>query len=114
MKAEGRLLHEDWSRYDITHVVFRPDRMSPEQLEEGYRRLQSQVYGPLALATRALRYAATPVADRPALKTFVQRIAAMLAPNLVYRRLGAIGRDGGPIRLAGAGPAESRGQTLAA
>lgn len=36
MEAEGRLLHRDWSRYDTAHVVFRPRRMTPEQLSEGY------------------------------------------------------------------------------
>jgi radical SAM superfamily enzyme YgiQ (UPF0313 family) len=36
MEAEGRLLHRDWSRYDTSHVVFRPRHMSPEELEEGY------------------------------------------------------------------------------
>jgi radical SAM superfamily enzyme YgiQ (UPF0313 family) len=36
MAAEGRLLHRDWDRYDTRHTVFRPARMSPEQLEEGY------------------------------------------------------------------------------
>ena len=35
-KAEGRLLHEDWNRYDTAHVVFRPRHMSPEELFEGY------------------------------------------------------------------------------
>ncbi len=37
-EAEGRLLHRDWSRYDTYHAVFRPRRMAPEQLEEGYWR----------------------------------------------------------------------------
>ena len=36
MEREGRLLHRDWSKYDTSHVVFRPKRMSVEQLEEGY------------------------------------------------------------------------------
>ncbi len=36
MASEGRLLHSDWDRYDTRHAVFRPARMSPEQLEEGY------------------------------------------------------------------------------
>ena len=36
MEAEGRLLHRDWSLYDTAHVVFRPARMTPEQLAEGY------------------------------------------------------------------------------
>ncbi|HSM12649.1 MAG TPA: radical SAM protein [Thermoanaerobaculia bacterium] len=37
LEAEGRLLHRDWSRYDTGHVVFRPRRMSVEELERGYR-----------------------------------------------------------------------------
>ncbi len=36
MEAEGRLLHQDWSQYDTSHVVFRPKYMSPERLAEGY------------------------------------------------------------------------------
>ena len=36
LEAEGRLLHRDWSRYDTSHVVFRPARMSVEQLADGY------------------------------------------------------------------------------
>lgn len=36
MESEGRLLHRDWSRYDSNHVVFRPQRMTPEELRQGY------------------------------------------------------------------------------
>ena len=36
MEAEGRLLHRDWSLYDTSHVVFRPKRMTEEQLADGY------------------------------------------------------------------------------
>jgi radical SAM superfamily enzyme YgiQ (UPF0313 family) len=36
MEAEGRLLHRDWSRYDTAHVVFRPRRMTEQQLADGY------------------------------------------------------------------------------
>jgi radical SAM superfamily enzyme YgiQ (UPF0313 family) len=36
MERDGRLLHRDWSRYDTSHVVFRPKLMSPRQLENGY------------------------------------------------------------------------------
>ena len=36
MKAQGRLLHEDWSLYDTSHVVFRPERMGVDELAEGY------------------------------------------------------------------------------
>jgi radical SAM superfamily enzyme YgiQ (UPF0313 family) len=36
LEAEGTLLHRDWARYDTYHAVFRPRRMTPEQLEAGY------------------------------------------------------------------------------
>jgi radical SAM superfamily enzyme YgiQ (UPF0313 family) len=36
MDRDGRLLHKNWSQYDTAHVVFRPARMTPEQLAEGY------------------------------------------------------------------------------
>ncbi len=35
MKAEGRLLTTDWSRYDGGQVVFKPKLLTPEQLQEG-------------------------------------------------------------------------------
>jgi radical SAM superfamily enzyme YgiQ (UPF0313 family) len=44
IEAEGRLLHHDWDRYDTRHTVFRPARLSPEQLEEGYRRAYREFY----------------------------------------------------------------------
>jgi hypothetical protein len=37
LDAEGRLLHRNWACYDADHVVFRPRRMSVEQLEAGRR-----------------------------------------------------------------------------
>jgi radical SAM superfamily enzyme YgiQ (UPF0313 family) len=36
MQADGRMLHESWDLYDTRHTVYRPARMSPERLEEGY------------------------------------------------------------------------------
>jgi radical SAM superfamily enzyme YgiQ (UPF0313 family) len=44
IEAEGRLLHLDWDRYDTRHAVFRPARMTPEQLEEGYWRAYRDFY----------------------------------------------------------------------
>ena len=42
LEAEGRLLHRDWNLYDTYHAVFQPQRMTPEQLEEGYSRSKRQ------------------------------------------------------------------------
>lgn len=70
MRAEGRLLHSDWDRYDTRHTVFRPARMSPEALEAGYWRAYREFYSwknlwhgaatkpSLAGATRHFTYAA--------------------------------------------------------
>ena len=44
MKAEDRLLSEDWGLYDGQHVVFKPAQMSVQQLYEGTERAWKQVY----------------------------------------------------------------------
>jgi radical SAM superfamily enzyme YgiQ (UPF0313 family) len=44
LEAEGRLLHTDWSLYDVEHVVFRPRQMSPERLQEGLEWTWQQSY----------------------------------------------------------------------
>ncbi len=37
MKKQGRLLHEYWPHYDTQHVVFKPNLMTPEQLDSGFK-----------------------------------------------------------------------------
>jgi radical SAM superfamily enzyme YgiQ (UPF0313 family) len=36
MASEGRMLTRDWRLYDTRHVVYRPARLKPETLKEGY------------------------------------------------------------------------------
>jgi radical SAM superfamily enzyme YgiQ (UPF0313 family) len=36
LSAEGRVTSHDWDRYDTRHAVFRPAKMSAEELERGY------------------------------------------------------------------------------
>lgn len=36
MESQDRLLHRDWDLYDTRHTVFKPAKMTPLQLEEGY------------------------------------------------------------------------------
>lgn len=36
LKTEGRIIEDNWSLYDAQHVVFRPAKMSPEELQEGH------------------------------------------------------------------------------
>ena len=35
-KREGRIFDTDWAKYDGKHVVYKPNRMTPEQLQEGF------------------------------------------------------------------------------
>ena len=42
--AQGRIFNRDWSRYNTTHAVFRPARMSPERLEQGVNYLWREFY----------------------------------------------------------------------
>lgn len=44
LKSEGRMLTENWDRYDTRHAVFRPARMSPAELEAGYWRSYERFY----------------------------------------------------------------------
>ena len=44
METEGRLLHHDWDLYDTRHVVYRPARMEPQVIEEGYHRAYRDFY----------------------------------------------------------------------
>jgi radical SAM superfamily enzyme YgiQ (UPF0313 family) len=68
MAAQNRILHRDWDRYDTRHTVFRPARLTPEQLERGYWRasrcfsqwgniVRGAATKPAAAALRHLAYA---------------------------------------------------------
>ncbi len=41
---EGRIFDRDWAKYDGKHVVFKPNRMTPEQLQEGFFWANHQLY----------------------------------------------------------------------
>jgi len=44
IEAEGRLLHRDWDRYDTRRCVYRPAKMSVDELEQGYMRASREFY----------------------------------------------------------------------
>jgi radical SAM superfamily enzyme YgiQ (UPF0313 family) len=44
MRRAGRLLHDDWDLYDTRHVVYRPFRLTPAELEAGYWRAYRSFY----------------------------------------------------------------------
>lgn len=44
MEAAGRILHRDWSQFDTAHVVFRPLRMSADELAAGYTKCHERIF----------------------------------------------------------------------
>ena len=44
MASEGRITTENWDLYDTRHVVYRPARLTPEELEDGYWRAYRDFY----------------------------------------------------------------------
>jgi radical SAM superfamily enzyme YgiQ (UPF0313 family) len=44
MKAQGRILHENWDLYDTRHTVFQPAKLTPAALEAGYWRAYRNFY----------------------------------------------------------------------
>ncbi len=54
----GRLFDQakdGWRKYDVSHVVFQPAQMTPQQLFEGYDWICKKLYNPLAIGQRGLR-----------------------------------------------------------
>jgi len=45
MLQENRLLHTDWEKYDMNHVVYQPRKMTPTQLQEEFNRAYKRLYG---------------------------------------------------------------------
>jgi hypothetical protein len=72
MQAEGRILHRDWDLYDTAHVVFRPKRMSPEDLARGYAFCYERLFSHRSIWRR-----------RPA---DVRAVPAYLAMSYLYKR----------------------------
>jgi len=44
LKEEGRILTEDWSQYDMATAVFKPRRMTVDQLQEGFWKVNREFY----------------------------------------------------------------------
>jgi radical SAM superfamily enzyme YgiQ (UPF0313 family) len=44
LEAEGRILSNNWDLYDTAHAVYRPAKMTPAELESGYRRAFRDFY----------------------------------------------------------------------
>ena len=56
MVAQGRITSHDWDRYDTRHVVYRPAKLTPDELEAGYHRAYRDFYGWKNIARGALTH----------------------------------------------------------
>lgn len=76
LKKENRILHEYWPHYDTQHVVFRPKRMTPEELDNGFRWTYDKTFKVRSIAARTLGSRHTPIAflGNLAYKIYVRRL----------------------------------------
>jgi radical SAM superfamily enzyme YgiQ (UPF0313 family) len=56
MLEQGRLVTQDWDRFDTRHVVFKPARMTPTALEEGYHWAYREFYRWSSIAQASLSH----------------------------------------------------------
>ena len=54
LEEEGRIIDQDWSHYDMSHVVFKPKGMSVRELQEGYLWAQKYACAPRSILKRLL------------------------------------------------------------
>jgi len=52
MEDQGRVLHHHWEQFDTQHVVFKPQGMTPEALQEGYERTMLEVHSEARIRER--------------------------------------------------------------
>jgi len=54
LKKEGRILTDNWSRFDTKKVVISPKNMSPERLVQGYHEIRKATYSYNSILSRSL------------------------------------------------------------
>jgi radical SAM superfamily enzyme YgiQ (UPF0313 family) len=54
LEEEGRIFDHDWSHYDMSHVVFRPKKMTAQELQDGYLWAQKYICAPRSILRRLL------------------------------------------------------------
>jgi radical SAM superfamily enzyme YgiQ (UPF0313 family) len=87
LTRESRILHEDWSRFDILNVTHRPARMTPQELCDGFADLSRRTYALPRIVARAARFACG-VRFGPAVhESWIERFARVVGPNVYYRAL---------------------------
>ncbi|MDI7261922.1 MAG: radical SAM protein [Thermodesulfobacteriota bacterium] len=73
MEQEGRLLHRDWTQYNGATVVFKPNLMTEETLQQGFQWLCKEAYSWTSIIKRVFRPQ--------------QRFYTRILSNLAYRSI---------------------------
>lgn len=60
-KQNHRLLHTNWEQYDMNHVVFKPNKMTPTQLQDGLNWAYQKLYGYPSIIKRLFPFKRGPV-----------------------------------------------------
>ncbi|MDP4282261.1 MAG: radical SAM protein [Bacteroidota bacterium] len=54
LRNEGRILTDDWGKFDSTKVIISPKNMTPEKLLESFDHIKHTIYGKMSILKRAL------------------------------------------------------------
>jgi radical SAM superfamily enzyme YgiQ (UPF0313 family) len=54
LKSEGRILTDDWSKYDTKKILISPKNMTTEDLHRGYDEIRKSIYGIDSILSRSL------------------------------------------------------------
>lgn len=85
LEDEGRILHNEWDKYDTRHAVFKPVKMSQEQLQEGYEWAWEQSFS-LGMIGRRVLHSGHPIYSA------IFQIAGMLDHGVISEDEGLISR----------------------
>lgn len=53
LREQGRILTDDWSRYDASKVIISPENISPEELLDGYNKIKWHFYSYKSILKRS-------------------------------------------------------------
>lgn len=54
MKKGGRIIERNWAKYDCAHVVFKPKKISPKELQQGLNWMYKEFYRLSGILTRTI------------------------------------------------------------
>lgn len=99
-KEKGLILHENWDKYDLTHVTLKPEiknengkTMTPEELEKRYTELVKKVYSWKNMCLRSLKAANRYPKYNYNPRNWRKKFISVMAPNIIYRSLTLIDRQ---------------------